>query len=76
MWTAVYINHDALARIREDPYDFACRLLKEMSARNPQESTGVCIAGFKPAAIIGPSVAMPPCGVSTISEGPDGQVLR
>jgi hypothetical protein len=77
MWTPIYINHDALARIAEDPYEFACRLLDEMSARNQHGAEKLCIAGFKPAAIIGSSVvAPPPYDVSTQPEGDNDQSSR
>jgi hypothetical protein len=50
MWTAIYVNQDALSRIKKYPSEFVDELLNALASRQVQAA--VCVAGFKPAAII------------------------
>jgi hypothetical protein len=50
MWTKIYVNQDAIPRIKKFPAEFVDELLNALASRQVQAA--VCLAGFKPAAII------------------------
>jgi hypothetical protein len=54
MWTQVYINQDAIPRIRSNPEEFARRLIEAFD-HPPVDRAAICIAGFVPAAVVGRS---------------------
>jgi hypothetical protein len=55
MWTQVYINHDAIPRIRKNPEEFAQRLFDALVDQAPVDRTAICVAGFVPAVVVGRS---------------------
>jgi hypothetical protein len=50
MWTQLYLNQDVLFRIEKYPLEFVDELINALASREAQAA--VCVAGFKPAAII------------------------